>query len=126
MNRGELDNLAAEVFYDGGCPVCSHESNVWKKRDKAGQFCFVDIASPEFRAETHGLDPVSVNKVMHVRTSSGRVITGFEAILFIWKSIPGFKILYYIFSLPIIRTLGDLGYRLFARFRPRLKKGQDT
>jgi predicted DCC family thiol-disulfide oxidoreductase YuxK len=126
MEHATMDNLSAEVFYDGGCPVCSRESGAWKKRDKVGHFCFIDISSLEFRAEAYGLDAKSVNEVMHVRTSAGRVITGFEAILYIWKSVPGFRILYHIFSLPVIKTLGGFGYRLFARYRPRLKRGQDT
>ncbi len=44
------------IFYDGACPICSRDKdNFYQKVPNKEIFEFVDISSPDFRAESYGL-----------------------------------------------------------------------
>lgn len=109
------------VYYDGLCPLCSREIDHYRLKAPAGQVSFVDISTPDFFATEHGLDPVAVQKHLHVRLD-GRVATGVDAFFAIWEVIPGFRWLRTFLSLPGVNWLARLFYELFAVVRPLLPK----
>jgi predicted DCC family thiol-disulfide oxidoreductase YuxK len=113
------------VYFDGLCPLCSREIEVYRKKDLLKQIHFVDIMSPSFDAEAEGLDPKKVHDVFHVKTPDGRILTRVDAFAEIWKTLPGFGLLRWVAEQPTLRPALDLGYRVFAKVRPYLprKKG---
>jgi predicted DCC family thiol-disulfide oxidoreductase YuxK len=110
------------VYFDGACILCSREIEHYRKVDRAGALRLVDISDPQFRAETEGLDPVRVQKVMHVRREDGSFVTGVEAFREIWARIPRYRWAAGLSRLPGVRQGLDLGYFCFATVRPWLPK----
>ena len=110
------------IYYDGLCRLCSREINHYRKAKGADQLRFVDIASVNFQAESEGLDPQRVHKVMHVKTADGKIHTEVEAFIQIWKVLPGYRWLARLISFYPVRSLANLGYRGFAQIRPWLPR----
>ena len=118
MNHSEK----VAVFYDGACHLCSREIEHYRKKDTREAFSFVDISLPSFQAVELGLDPIQVQKVMHVRAPSGELKTGVDAFIEIWNHLPGFEPLARLATKAYVRPFLDLGYHAFARIRPFLPK----
>jgi predicted DCC family thiol-disulfide oxidoreductase YuxK len=110
------------VYFDGLCRLCSREIEHYQKRDRNGVVRWVDITGADFSAESEGLDPVAIHKVMHVRDSAGAIHTEVAAFVAIWKVIPGFRPLAHVAGWKPVRPVLDLGYQVFARIRPYLPK----
>jgi len=110
------------IYYDGACPLCSREIEHYRSKDSAGRLRLVDIAAPGFDARAAGLDPVAVNKFLHVRLPDGALVTGLAAFTAIWDVLPGFGLLARAARLPLINPLLRGGYRAFAALRPYLPK----
>ena len=110
------------VYFDGACYLCSAEIRHYEKKDKTGVLRLVDISSPEFQAETEGLDPVKVQQWMHVRDSRGQLRLGVDAFIAIWESLPQYRWLSVLASMAIPNLLLRLGYVVFAKVRPYLPR----
>jgi predicted DCC family thiol-disulfide oxidoreductase YuxK len=111
------------IYYDGLCQLCSREIEMFQARVTDGSLAYVDISLPDFDATAHGVDPVAVNRHMHVRDEErGRMLTGVNALLAMWECAPGFRWLAWLTRLPVVRPLSDVGYEVFAWVRPKLPK----
>ena len=111
------------VFYDGLCQLCSREIGLFQKRVTDGSLAFVDISPPSFDAVSFGVDPVQVNRNMHVRDEeSGRMLIGVETLVGMWECVPGFRLLAKFTRLPGIWQFSKIGYAVFAWIRPKLPK----
>lgn len=109
------------LYFDGLCPLCSREVSHYRKRATPGSVEFVDITDPEFNPLAHGLDPVRIHKVMHVKQGD-QVRTGLDAFLAIWDTIPGHRWMARVARWPGVHALLTVGYHLFARIRPWLPR----
>jgi len=112
-----------KILYDGRCYLCSFEISYYLKKDIQKRLEPIDITTPEFKAENLGLDPVAVQRRMHVILPQGEVKIGVDAFIEIWKVIPGSRFLAKVVNLPIIKTFAKLAYDCFALgIRPYLPK----
>ena len=115
--------LKRTIFYDGLCQLCSREIAMFQHCDRDGSLAYVDISLPGFDAAQHGIDPVRVNKHMHVRNEeTGEMLIGVDALLAMWDCVPGFRWLAKTTRVPGLRQLSNVGYALFAWIRPYLPK----
>lgn len=111
------------VYFDGACHLCSREVAHYQRIDLRGALAPVDIAAPDFDAAALGLDPVAVNRALHVRLPTGELRTGVDAFVEIWRRLPSYRWLARVASVPVLRPLLDTGYWVFARIiRPALPK----
>ncbi len=110
------------VYFDGLCPLCSREIEHYRKRDTDSRVEWVDITRPGFDAKREGLDPDAVHRVFHVRTSEGLLISGVDAFIEIWKTIPSLNSWVRVARAPGARLLMKLGYSGFVRLRPYLPR----
>ena len=111
------------IYYDGLCQLCSREIDTFRAFVTDGRLAYVDISLPDFDAAAHGVDPVLVNRHMHVRDEeTGRMLVGVDALLGMWECVPGFRWLAWLSRLPVLRQLSDVGYEVFAWVRPKLPK----
>lgn len=111
------------IYYDGLCQLCSREIDTFQALVTDGSLAYVDISLPEFDAAAHGVDPVLVNRHMHVRDEeTGRMLIGVDALLGMWVCVPGFRWLAWLSRLPVLRQISDVGYEVFAWVRPKLPK----
>ncbi len=115
--------LTRTIFYDGLCQLCSREIAMFQHRVHDGSLAYVDISLPDFDAARHGIDPIRVNKHMHVRDEeTGAMLIGVDALLAMWDCVPGFRWLAKLTRVPGLRQLSNVGYTLFAWIRPYLPK----
>ena len=106
-----------QVYYDGGCPVCSREIAVYRARPGAENFEWVDV---------HRVDPAQLGSDltcdqalarMHVRTPDGTLLSGAAAFAEIWRGLPGLRWLGRLVSTPPLSGIAEIGYRGFLGVR---------
>lgn len=105
-----------QVYYDGGCPVCSREIATYQKAQGADAVCFVDVSRPD-AALAPGLTREAALARMHVRRADGSMASGAAAFAALWSALPGWAWLGRIAALPVIAPMLELGYRGFLRVR---------
>ncbi|MAT14704.1 MAG: thiol-disulfide oxidoreductase [Planctomyces sp.] len=105
-----------EVFYDGDCPLCRREINFVRSQDEHQQLRLLDIASADFSAAQHGTTGDALMAQMHVRRADGEWVRGADAFREIYGTL-GYRKLVGLSRLPVLRTVADWGYKVFARNR---------
>jgi len=105
-----------KLFYDGECPFCRREVEWLKRRDRAGQLATEDIAALGFDPARYGLTRDDVSRVLHGLTADGRVLRGMDAVRAAYRAV-GLGWLVAPTRLPLVRTVADGLYGLFARNR---------
>jgi predicted DCC family thiol-disulfide oxidoreductase YuxK len=105
-----------EVFYDGECPLCKREIDWLRKKDSRSLIQFTDIAAADFDPEAVGRSHSDLMARIHGRMPDGSVIEGFEVFRQLYSRI-GFRRAVSLTRLPMIRSLLEASYRVFAKFR---------
>lgn len=116
------ENQKITVYFDGKCILCSTEMDHYRKMDKDRLIRFVDISASNFNAKLEGLDPVQANKVIHVKTHEGKVLSKIDAFVEVWKILDRMRLFQLMAANPITRPIMDFGYICFATLRPFLPK----
>jgi predicted DCC family thiol-disulfide oxidoreductase YuxK len=106
------------VWYNTRCPVCNAgidwQHNRLIKAARAGAIEFRDInAEPEALAH-FGVGIEAVRKRLHSVDAEGRLYTGADCAIEIWRRTPGDGWLAAVIGLPGVRQVARLGYNLFA------------
>ena len=103
-----------KVYYNESCNICRAEINHYKKQN-IEEIDWVDITN-NVNAEKDTLkDDKTLLRRLHVKTD-GKIFSGAEAFLLIWKTIPKYRFLYLIFRLPVIFQIFSLVYEVIAFF----------
>lgn len=118
--------MSTKVYFDGACHLCSREINHYRKFSNHPVLEFIDIADPKFSAVAEGLDPVRVNREMHVRDEAGALHYGVDAFIELWRILPGYQRLSRWAKMPGINPILQVGYHAFARLRPYLPKRKNN
>jgi predicted DCC family thiol-disulfide oxidoreductase YuxK len=111
-----------KVYFDGKCVVCSSEIAFYRSKPGAAALQWVDLSLPSFDAKLEGVDPDDVIRVFHVRDETGKLITGVEAFIEIWRRVPSLSLWVRLSSLPGAIHALRAGYAVFARLRPYLPR----
>jgi len=116
-----------QVYYDGGCPVCSREVAMYRARPGADAVEWVDIHRAEPGQLGPGLSRDQALARMHVRTPEGTLLSGAAAFGALWSRLPGFRWLGRLISIPLFSGFAEICYRgfLWVRklWRPTPSKG---
>ena len=108
------------VLYDGDCRFCIRSAHGIQRR-----FGRERVALTNFQ-EPGGLEPYprvthdAAMKKMHVVMADGRIFAGAEAFARLVASVRFVGRLAYLYYVPGIKQLADLGYFLVARYRYKL------
>ncbi len=103
-----------KVYFNNSCKICKAEINLYKK-EKIKDINWVDISNnTDAELETNKNDKQLLRR-LHVK-KDGKIFSGAEAFLLVWKKIPRYKFLYNIFKLPIIFQIFFIGYEFIAFF----------
>lgn len=116
-----MDKTKLQVFYDGGCVLCSKEIDYYKTQSRAEHIQWLDINDPLFKAEDHGLDPQYIQARFHAK-KNGEIFEGVSAFEQIWQELGIFKPLSWSAQNPATRPLLNVGYTLFTKLRPYLPR----
>ena len=109
------------VYFDGACPLCRTEIDYYRRRDRAGALCFVDV-SEDSAATPADLDRARALQRFHVRLEDGRLASGAAAFVEVWRRLPGWRIAARAAALPGVLAMLELGYRLFLLLRPGISR----
>jgi predicted DCC family thiol-disulfide oxidoreductase YuxK len=118
MTTSTRTSMKNKVYYDESCYVCSLEINAVRKRGEACGIEFVDISEsgeypPEYMEEMVG-------------EFDGNSTKGIETFRIMYEKM-GFKRSVAFSRLPLIRSVFNFGYYVFAHFvRPYLPKKRGT
>jgi predicted DCC family thiol-disulfide oxidoreductase YuxK len=105
------------VYFDGACPVCQAEIDVYRRSAGAEQIEFVDIAAPGADLPRE-VSRENLLKRFHVRTGNGELRSGARGFVALWQSLPEFRRWGRIAGWPPITALLEIGYRIFLAVRP--------
>ena len=103
-----------KVYYNNSCKICKAEIDLYRK-EKIDQINWVDITNNQTAKIETNKDYKQLLRRLHVE-KNGKIFSGAKAFLLVWKNIPKYKILYSIFSLPIIFQIFSISYEVIAFF----------
>jgi predicted DCC family thiol-disulfide oxidoreductase YuxK len=107
------------VLYDGRCPRCRASLAWLTAADPDHVLDPLDLNAVDVRAVHPSLSPEACVRSMHVVTQKGQVKVGFDAVRHVLCSVPLFKPLGVMGSLPGVAWAGNRVYDRLAATRPR-------
>jgi predicted DCC family thiol-disulfide oxidoreductase YuxK len=107
------------VYFDGSCPLCRTEIGVYQKADDSDTIQWCDVSAEALPA---GLTREHAMARFHVRDASGELVSGARAFIALWLTLPRWRWLGRIASLPPLPWLLEGAYRVFLPLRPLLQK----
>jgi len=105
------------VYFDGACPLCRAEIGYYRRQDRDGTLCFIDVSIPG-AATPQGVSREQAMKRFHVRAEDGQVLSGAAAFVAIWARLPGWRWAARAARWPGVLTALEWGYRAFLPVRP--------
>lgn len=113
------DSLVCDVYYDGACPLCRAEIDLYRRLGSRARFH--DLTTDGERPPGVSRDAALAR--FHVRDGHGRVHTGARAFATLWQASPGaWRILGHIVACPPFVWLAEGLYRVFLPLRPWLQR----
>lgn len=109
------------VLYDGACPLCRREIAVYRGLRSDTPLCFADV-SDTAQPLPAGTTREQLLTRFHVRDTDGRLLSGAQAFLALWATLPGWRWLARVGRLPGAAWTMERVYRLFLRARPGLQR----
>ena len=110
------------VLYDGACPICAKEINLYRGQAGAELVRWLDVSRLEEREIPLGLSRGEVLTRFHVIGDDGSIKTGAAAFVALWTVLPKFQRVARMVDNPPLLFLLEIGYTLFLRFRPLLQR----
>jgi predicted DCC family thiol-disulfide oxidoreductase YuxK len=107
-----------KLLFDGACPLCVREVNFLKRKDgDRGLIKFVDIAAEDYDpAENANIDFETAMGRIHAVLPNGEIVQNVEVFRQIYD-ILGIGWIYAVTKLPLVGSLADLLYRVWADYR---------
>ncbi len=110
------DAAAIDVFYDGGCPICRLEVRYYDRIDREGTIRWVDITQLTDTQLPPGKSRETLLGRFHVR-DGGQWHVGVDAFARIWRQLPVWRRFAFVFGVPGLRQVAEMGYRGFLRWQ---------
>lgn len=107
-------------MFDGACPLCRREIGVYQTLAPLEPVAWLDVSqasasmSPEDRARYLAR--------FHVRRPNGQLLSGAAAFVALWQTMPGWRWLGRLCTLPGVTPVLELLYRGFLRVRPGIQR----
>ena len=106
-----------KVFYDGKCNLCSKEINYYIRIAPSGIFDWQDVNLMNDEFVNTGIKISDALKILHVIDVKDKLHVGVNAFIVIWNNLTYWKILARVLSIPIIRKVANIAYKVFANWR---------
>lgn len=98
----------------------------YRRNNPENRLEFVDISGEDFQPGAYGKSLGEFMSELHVRDANGNYYTGIDAFIAIWQAFPSGSLWRFaaaLLGMPGINSVGRGGYRVFARYRHLLPKG---
>jgi predicted DCC family thiol-disulfide oxidoreductase YuxK len=112
---------ALTVLYDGSCPLCRREINLYRGLESRSPVCYADISDAATPLPL-GVTREQLLARFHVSGGDGQLLSGAPAFLALWSALPGWRWLARVGRLPGAAWLMERTYLLFLRGRPSLQR----
>lgn len=106
-----------EVFYDGDCPICQLEVDLYRKFGNGTSIEWIDIVALTDTQLPSDKDRQTLLNRFHVRDAENNWHIGVDAFARIWKQLPGFRYFAFLFAVPGLRQIAELCYRGFLKWQ---------
>ena len=128
VNQAHSDATGSpiQLLYDGDCPLCLREVNFLKRKDAGrGIVTFVDIADLDYDpAQSGGIDYETAMKRIHAVLPDGRIVENVAVFRHVYTAL-GMGWVYAISDWPILGSLMDAAYGVWAKWRLKMTGRQD-
>jgi predicted DCC family thiol-disulfide oxidoreductase YuxK len=114
--EGALQSGPVTVFYDGSCPLCRREIGLYGRSAGADAIAWCDVSGGASLPD--GLTAEQAMARFHVRGTAGELASGAKAFIVLWLSLPRWRWLGRLASVPPMPLVLEAIYRLFLRVRP--------
>ena len=114
------------VLYDSKCSLCQMEVRFLQRKDTSQRIRFTDIEAADFDESDPRNGKISYEEAMrrlHAVRSDGEVLQGTEVIRAMYSEV-NLGWLYAFTKLPLIGTLVDRAYYLWAEYRTTITRGE--
>lgn len=127
------------IIYDSKCNVCKLEIDFLRRRDEKltrkrvsqgfphqTKLLFTDLESDAYSSRdprNGGVDYEKGMASMHAVTPEGQVINGVPVFRRAYEQV-NLGWLFAVTRIPLVKTIADKAYNLFARYRTRITRGQ--
>jgi predicted DCC family thiol-disulfide oxidoreductase YuxK len=120
------------ILYDSKCNVCKWEIDFLRKRDEQlhgsnhVRLKFTDLESEKYDEADPAngqIDYETGMKAIHGITPEGIVLVGVPVFEQAYQQV-GLGWLFFMTKIPILKTVLDFGYDVFAKYRTRITRGQ--
>jgi len=108
-----------KVLYDGECPFCRLEARWLGRLGRSGRLVLEDIALPDFDPALYGTTLPALMGTLHGVFPDGRQTKGMETFRQAYRAV-GLGWIFAPTGWPVLRSLFDLLYKGFARYRVKL------
>ncbi len=120
-SHGSIEDGPPIVYFDGSCPLCTAEINLYASKIGAGEIHLVDVSSEcaNLRSDLTVEDAMSR---FHVRKANGELLSGAIAFAEIWRIVPGWKWAFRLARIPGVLPIIEFSYRAFLVVRPTISR----
>ena len=106
-----------KFLYDGGCPLCTRETNFLKSKDINSNILFVDINDSNYEATNfENISYENAMKNLHGILDTGQIIKGLDVLAYSYQII-GLGWVYYPIKIPYLSLLLKKIYSVWAKYR---------
>jgi predicted DCC family thiol-disulfide oxidoreductase YuxK len=103
---------APDVYYNGDCPVCSAEMGHYAARCASTETAvrFVNACQQPNELAQYGLFRDHLERRLYLKTADGRVYSGIEALVLLWRRMPGYGWLGRLIGSRALKPLAEVLY----------------
>ncbi|MGA1199626.1 MAG: thiol-disulfide oxidoreductase DCC family protein [Candidatus Latescibacterota bacterium] len=105
------------VVYDGECRFCTWSMNRIQKLDKQDQFAYLPRQAPGIESRFPKLADSDFNTGMRLIVTDDEIYVGADAVYQIYRRLPPFHFVAWVYRVPILHWVFRGGYALIAKYR---------
>ena len=105
-----------KVFYDCKCSLCSKEIMYYRRIATPSVFDWQDINLLNYDLKHTVIKASDALKILHVIDSNNKLHLGVDAFIVIWNNLNYWRILARVLSIPIIKRISNIAYKLFKNW----------
>lgn len=105
------------VVYDGECRFCTWSMNRIRKLDKQDQFVYLPRQAPGIETRFPKLADSDFNTGMRLIVNDDQIFVGADAVHQIYRRLPPFHLVAWLYRVPILHWVFRGGYALVAKYR---------
>ncbi|MGR3622154.1 thiol-disulfide oxidoreductase DCC family protein [Pseudophaeobacter sp.] len=109
------------VFYDGSCPLCASEIDLYNRANCLHALRFVDVSSKNFTGDAQISQAQAQAQALarfHIRLPDGQQLSGAQGFIEVWRVLPSWNWMAKLADRPAVTLVLELLYRLFLPLRP--------